>query len=61
MHRTCDEDTTIVEYIPEEERGEDSEPCDDPLAEACKSHDTDDADSRFMPEPASPLGAPLVL
>lgn len=61
MHKTCDEDTTIIEYIPQEEPGEESEPGADPLAEACNSLDTGDADSRFMPEPDSPLGAPLVM
>ena len=61
MHRNCDEDTTIVEYIPEEEHSEDAEPCADTLVEVCESHDTGNADSRFMSEPLSPLGAPLVL
>jgi len=61
MHKTCDEDTTIVEYIPEEEPSEETEPCTDTQMEACESHDTGDADSRFMPDPSYTLDAPLVL
>ena len=60
MHRTCDEDTTIVEYIPEEEHSDDAKPSADPLAEASESLDTRNGDSRLN-EHESPLRAPLVL
>jgi len=60
MHKTCDEDTTIVEYIPDEDHGDDAEPSADPLAEARERLDTRNADSRLT-EHEPLLRAPLVL